>query len=229
MRQRPGAQANDAEYARLLSDLACGGASMVATERGGVGVLTGILPVTSARTICGPAVTVRSHAGDNLAVHRSIYEAEAGDIIVVANGGDTEVAVWGEVMTVAAQARGLAGLVTDGVVRDSGAIERLGLPVFARGVTPRGPRKEDAGAVNRPVELAGIEVQPGDFLVGDADGVVVVPGADAPAVAERCRRHFDRERALLDEVRAGGSVIELFGFDARIPTDLRPPGHRPRD
>jgi regulator of RNase E activity RraA len=126
--------------------------------------------------ILGPACTVRVYPGDNLMVHKSLDIAEPGDVIVVSAGGSPMNAVLGDLVSTKARHRGVAGFVVDGFIRDLPAIRDLGdFPVFARGVTPIGPLHRGPGEINHPIAAGGIVVHPGDLIVGDANGVVVVP------------------------------------------------------
>ena len=124
----------------------------------------------------GAGVPVRCTAGDNLAIHVAVANAPSGSALVVDVGDLADYGYWGEVLTTAALARGLEGLVIDGGVRDIGPIERLGFPVFASTIALRGATKNQVGAVDVPIRCGGAPVTPGDWVVGDADGVVVVPG-----------------------------------------------------
>lgn len=154
-----------------------------------------IRPVWKGARAAGPAFTVRAGAGDNLAIQRGVREAPPGSLLVV-DGGGLEFGYWGEVLTEIAALRRLVGLVIDGTVRDVDEIERLAFPAFATGVAMRHARKRDAGGVGETLVLGGRTVHPGDIVVADTDGVVVVPaggaadalaGAEARAAAERTR------------------------------------------
>src|SRR5690606_19828681 len=134
-------------------------------------------PVAPAFTLCGPAVTVHSPGGDNLWLHRAIYLAQPGDVLVVHVSETPDFGYWGEIMSEAAKVRQLGGLVIDGGIRDVRALERVGFPVFAQGVCIRGTGKDYGarGWINHPIQLGSLVVQAGDLVVGDADGVVVLP------------------------------------------------------
>lgn len=155
--------------------------------------------------LCGPALTVRAVRGDNLMVHKAIDLARPGEVIVVDAGGFLEAAIIGDIMTTLATKRGVAGFVIDGAVRDSEDLAARDLPVYARGITSRGPSREGPGEINVPVSIAGMTVSPGDIIVGDADGVVAVPLADSVAVLERVRALREREQELLRRI-ADGSI-----------------------
>jgi 4-hydroxy-4-methyl-2-oxoglutarate aldolase len=134
-----------------------------------------IRPVWAGARLAGPAFTVRTPPGEHPSVRRAADEAPAGSVIVVDGGGALDRALWGDKMAKRAFERGIAGLVVDGAVRDSEEIEELGFPVFAAGVTPTPPRRDQEGDVGMPVTCGGLTVRPGDIVYGDRDGVVVVP------------------------------------------------------
>jgi len=155
--------------------------------------------------LCGPALTARVAPGDNLMVQKALDLARPGDVIVVDGGGYVGQALVGEIMASHARSRGIAGFVIDGAVRDLDFLAACELPVYAAGVTPRGPSRAGPGEINVPVSVGGMVVQPGDIMVGDADGVVAVPLADAEAVLEAARALARKESATLRAV-ADGSV-----------------------
>ena len=146
---------------------------------------------------------MRTRPGDNLMVHKAIDIASPRDVIVVDAGGELAQAIIGEIMTTLAMTRGVAGFVIDGAVRDSGAIAAEDFPVYAAGVTHRGPYKDGPGEINVPVSVGGMVVHPGDIIVGDEDGVVAVPLAEAEALLKVCAATRRREDATLSEIRAG--------------------------
>ncbi|MDT0277388.1 RraA family protein [Blastococcus goldschmidtiae] len=154
--------------------------------------------------IIGPACTVKVFPGDNLMVHKSLDIARPGDVVVVDTAGERTTAVLGDLVSTKARHRGIAGFVVDGLVRDIGAIRRLGdFPVFARGITPIGPLHRGPGEVNYPVSLGGIVVNPGDLIVGDVNGVVVVPRELAPELLQRLRERSATEAEYLAAVARG--------------------------
>jgi 4-hydroxy-4-methyl-2-oxoglutarate aldolase len=181
---------------------------------GGKGALQSDLkPLDNRMKVCGPAATVSARPGDNLILHKAIYVAAKGDVLVVSAGGYVEAGPWGEIMTLAAQERGIRGLVIDGSVRDSNAIRDLRFPVFSRGVCIKGTTKETLGWINHPLQIGGVSIQPGDGVLGDADGVVVVAAGDLPSVLENCRRRKEKEEKIREELKKGRSTLELYGFD----------------
>jgi RraA family protein len=152
--------------------------------------------------LVGSAVTVRTREGDNLMIQQALDLAKPGDVIVVASGGGRRSLV-GEIMCQFAKKKGIAGMVLDGPIRDVEAIYNMGFPVYATGSNPGGPHKEGPGEINVTVSCGGVEVHPGDIIVGDADGVVVIPPADAAEVLQRSRKLFENEQAKLRAIAEG--------------------------
>ena len=143
-----------------------------------------LLNPSKARPLLGTAITVKAPIGDNLFFHQALDMAQPGDIIVVDGGSGCNRSLAGEIMMRFACKKGLAGIVVDGCLRDSDGIENLDMPIYAKGVTPQGPFKFGPGEVNVPIACGGQVVFPGDILVGDKDGIVVIRRQDAEAVAE---------------------------------------------
>jgi len=158
------------------------------------------------RKLCGTAITVQARPGDNLLSLKAIEVAQPGDVIVIATQGDTALSVWGGFMSMMAARRGIAGVVTDGVIRDVEQSREADLPIYAVGVTPAAPTKEGTGQINTSISCGGVVVEPGDIVVGDEDGVVVVPRREAEAVAERVRERIAKEDAWLKIVESGGFI-----------------------
>lgn len=185
-------------------------------EAGGrIGVLpTAIKPVTPGLRISGPALTVHSPGGDNLWLHKALYIARPGDVLVVYVSGGYDHGYWGEIMSTAAHVRGLGGLVIDGCVRDGERLAAIGLPVFARGLSIRGTGKDRRaiGWVNAPLLFDDVTVAPGDLIVGDGDGVVAIPRAQAAAVVEASRQREAKEVEVMRRLRAGERTLELYDF-----------------
>ena len=185
-------------------------------EAGGrIGVLPpAIKPVAPSFRVCGPAVTVHSPGGDNLWLHRAIYVAQPGDVLVVHVSGAYDFGYWGEIMSCAAKTRGLAGLVVDGCVRDGAVLADFGLPVFARGLSIRGTGKDFGarGWINFPTLFDDLTVNAGDLIVGDADGVVAIPRQRAAEVVAAAQQREAKEAATLERIRAGERTLELYNF-----------------
>jgi 4-hydroxy-4-methyl-2-oxoglutarate aldolase len=185
---------------------------------GGSGAMTtAIKPVWPGARLVGRARTVRTMAGDNLALHVILPDLQPGDVLVVDAGAETAIAVWGDVMTHAALAVGAVGLVVDGAVRDSAAIAAMVFPVFARSVTIPGPSKQQLGATDVPILCGGVRVAPGDWVVGDADGVVVVPNDQIPAVLAAAAAREAREHAMIARLQSRRTTtIEELGLAALV-------------
>lgn len=160
--------------------------------------------------LCGPAVTVRVRPGDNLMIHKALMMVQPGDVLVIDGGGDVSQALVGGLMRTTCVARKLAGLVIDGAIRDLCEWAEEGMPIFARGHTHRGPSKDGPGEINVPVSCAGMAVLPGDLIVGDADGVIAVPAADAAEILQRSRAHLAKEAAIRESNREGTADPERF-------------------
>lgn len=160
-------------------------------------------PLHAGGVLCGVALTVRGRPGDNLMVHAALNRARAGDVLVVDVGGDLTNAIVGELMLAHAQQVGVAGVVVNGAVRDVGWIRASTLPVYAAGVTHRGPYKNGPGEVNCTVALDGMVIEPGDLVVGDDDGVVCVPFDQTDEVYAAAHRKQIDEAETMAAIRAG--------------------------
>jgi len=171
-----------------------------------------VKPVSRDFRMAGPAYTVRSYVKDNLMVHYALDNAMPGDILVVDSGGYTDGALWGELASIMARKRGLGGIVLDGGARDTGKIMEIGFPVFSRSVTPAGTLKDSPGSINVPVQCGGLAVKPGDIVVGDADGVVVIPLDDAGTVLEKAGRIIKKEKEVMERMARGETLFEILGL-----------------
>ena len=190
-------------------------ASTIHEAAGRIGVLpASIRQIVPGLGLAGLAMPVQSPAGDNLWLHRAIYDAGAGDVLVVQIPENQEYGYWGEIMSVAAQVRKLGGLVINGCVRDVGVLKSIGFPVFARGLCIRGTGKDHGaiGFINQPVRFPGVTVHPGDLIVGDADGVVCIPSARAADVVHEAERRTAKEAEILQRLRAGERTLEVYQF-----------------
>jgi regulator of RNase E activity RraA len=153
--------------------------------------------------MAGRALTVRTRPGDNLMVHKALDLCGPGDVIVVDAGGAGPNAIIGEIMLALAIARGAAGFVIDGLIRDSDTIGKETLPVYARGVSHRGPYKDGPGELHVPVCIDGMVVRPGDLVLGDGDGLLVVAAEDAEEIAARVENVQHTEAAVLESIAPG--------------------------
>jgi 4-hydroxy-4-methyl-2-oxoglutarate aldolase len=166
----------------------------------------------SGERLIGPAYPVWTCAGDSSTIHRALWRAPVEAVLVVDAEGHLGRAVWGHVLTVAAQRRGLAGVVIDGAIRDLDAIRSTGFPVYARGVCPAGPHKGFAGRYGATIQCGGVSVAPESLVVGDADGVVVVPVSQTEQIMSRTLRTLEREADWLRRIDAGETTLELLGL-----------------
>jgi len=160
-------------------------------------------PLHKSGRLAGPAVTVKTRPGDNLMIHKALDMAEPGDVIVVDGGGDLTNALFGELMVTYAISRGIAGVVLNASVRDIDVISAGSFPVYAAGVTHRGPYKDGPGEINVPIAIDGMVIHPGDLILGDADGVLCVPVADAEAILAASRAKVELEKQTLANMAAG--------------------------
>jgi len=165
--------------------------------------------------LCGPAVTVRVRPGDNLMIHKALMMVQPGDVLVIDGGADVTQALVGGLMRTTCIAKQLGGLVIDGAVRDLLEWAEEGMPIFARGHTHRGPSKDGPGEINIPVSCAGMAVLPGDLIIGDADGVIAVPAAEAEDVLRRTHAHLEREAKIRETNRTGTADPERFDATLR--------------
>jgi regulator of RNase E activity RraA len=172
-----------------MSRLTAGGARLRPMHAGGV--------------MAGPALTVKSAPGDNLMAHKAIALAQPGDIIVVDAGGDLTNAIIGELMLQQMKKRNLGGVVINGAIRDSGAIRSQHFPVFAAGITHRGPYKNGPGEINVPIAIDGMVIAPGDLMLGDDDGLLCVPFDDLDAVLAAASAKFEAEQKQMANIEAG--------------------------
>ena len=180
---------------------------------GRLGALPAVLkPLSPSMRLCGRALPVRCPAGDNLWIHRALAAAQPGDVLVVDTGGGVDFGYWGEIMATAAVARGVAGLIITGGVRDSLALIALGLPTFSACVSIRGTVKNPKGdgAVGEPVRIGEVVVRQGDLVFGDADGVVALAPDIAQAATPAAAQRDADEVGILEQVRAGALTLDVY-------------------
>ncbi|MHB8618949.1 MAG: 4-carboxy-4-hydroxy-2-oxoadipate aldolase/oxaloacetate decarboxylase [Chloroflexota bacterium] len=175
-----------------------------------------IRPVVPGKRVCGPAITSLSHPGDNIMLHAAVDVARAGDVIVVATTAPSTDGMIGELIATQCQARGIVAVVLDAGARDSAEIREMGFPVWSRAISAAGTNKKNPGWVNIPVVCGGVTVNPGDLVVADDDGVVVVAARDAEEVASGCEARVERENAARERYRAGESSMEVNNLRALL-------------
>lgn len=171
-----------------------------------------IRPNVWGQHMCGGALTVRCFPADNLMLHTAIAIAQPGDVIVAEVGGLLDAGYWGEITTVAAQAKGIVGVVIAGGTRDHEVIARRGFPVWSAGLCMRATVKKNLGWINHPVCVGGVTVHPGDLVLGDDDGVVVVPQARLGEVLARARAKEASEAEVMARLEQGELTLDILGF-----------------
>ena len=159
--------------------------------------------------LCGPAFTVQCHPGDNLMLHKAMERAQPGDVLVASVGGYYKGGYWGGLMTTSALARGLGGLAIDGCIRDSAEIIKMGFPIFCRGFCIRGTTKTVLGLINHPILFGDVLLHPGDLILGDGDGIVVVDRMECESVLEKSIKRIEAEKKKTAQLKAGTSSVEL--------------------
>lgn len=158
--------------------------------------------------LLGPAFTIRAPQGDNLMFHAAMDLAKPGDVIMIDAGGSVDRAIFGELMATYCKQRGIAGIVCDGAIRDcEGIAELQDFPVYAKGVTPNGPYKNGPGEINVPVSIGGKTVRPGDIIVGDGDGVIIIDPAIAEEIAEATHRVNKMEEGIMEKILKESSYV----------------------
>jgi len=189
------------------------GTATIHEAQGQKGAIDGALrPIDPSLRLAGPAVTVDCRPSDNLAIHYALTKAKPGDVLVVDAKAFIEAGPWGDLLTLAAQKLGIVGLVIDGSVRDANTIIEMGFPTFSRGLSIKGTNKNQPGKVNVPVHIGGVVVNPGDIVVGDRDGLVVVEQGAVDDVIRLSRAREDKENGIRAGLEAGKSTVELLGL-----------------
>lgn len=191
------------------------GAATLHEAAGRIGAMpSAIKPVAPSMRLAGPAYTVHLPAGDNLYIHRALYDAAPGDVLVISTSGGIEWGYWGDILTEAAVAQELGGLVIDGGVRDLANLVEMGFPIFSNGACIRGTIKgfEATAWLRKPIRIGEVVVTQGDLVVGDGDGVLALP---ADAVRDALLKGAARERDEADKIariRAGETTLDLYGL-----------------
>ncbi len=173
-------------------------------------------PLSSDSAIVGQAITAFNYPGDNLMIHTALYYAQPGDVLVLTNGGGTQGALWGENAAVQAVTKQIEGIVVEGSVRDTAGLREIGPPVWSTAISVSHPDKKGMGAVNIPVVCGGVLVRPGDIIVADADGVLVIPPRLAAAAAKGARSRSDGELKLREAIRNGKTLFSYLNIEASL-------------
>lgn len=173
----------------------------------------GIKPLAAGSRVLGPAFTVSCHPADNLMLHKALQLAQPGDILVADTGGYCNAGYWGGLMATSAMAFGIGGLVIDGCIRDSAEIINMGFPVFCRGTCIRGTTKSILGTINHPLVFGEVLLSPGDLVIGDDDGLVIVQQTQIEQVLEASVRRVEAEKTKADKLRQKITSVELNQLD----------------
>jgi 4-hydroxy-4-methyl-2-oxoglutarate aldolase len=204
----------DAEVIKVLGNA---GTATVHEAQGRTGLMrTYMRPIYAAARVAGPAVTVSCQAGDNLMIHASLDVVQPGDVLVVTTTSESTDGMFGELLGVSCQAHGVAGLIIDAGVRDTTELAAMNFPVWAKAVSAQGTVKSTPGDVNIPVVCAGAMINPGDVIVADADGVVVVPREQAAAVAQASEQRLAKEEKSRQRLRKGELGLDFYGLRAKL-------------
>jgi 4-hydroxy-4-methyl-2-oxoglutarate aldolase len=185
-------------------------------ESGGRAADRRLRPAWTGARLAGPVYPVGCTPGDNLAVHVAVTSAPRGSVLVVDVGQVADRGYWGEVLTTAAEAAGLAGLVLDGGVRDVAALEAHRFPVFSATIALTGATKDKPGTVGVPVRVGGVEVATGDWVVADVDGVAFVPRESVDEVVAAGRAREEKEAGFFEALKGGSTTVELLGLEASL-------------
>ncbi|CAN7492609.1 4-carboxy-4-hydroxy-2-oxoadipate aldolase/oxaloacetate decarboxylase [Variovorax sp. LjRoot130] len=189
------------------------GAATVYEAQGAKGALDhGMKPIDPTVRLAGPAFTVDCRPADNLMLHYAVQKAKPGDVLVVDAKGFMEAGPWGDVLTIQAMKVGLAGLVINGCVRDANLIIELGFPVFCRGLSIKGTAKNQPGKVNVPVSIGDVLIHPGDVIVGDRDGLAVVPRGEVESTIAASLAREEKEATQREAIAQGRFTSDLLGL-----------------
>lgn len=181
-------------------------------------VETAIAPIDPQFRICGPAFTIECSPGDNLTIHHALHLAQPGDVLIVSGSSNCEAALWGELMSISAQAKGLAGTIIDGPVRDPLEIRALGYPVFSRNFSPCRAKKINYGRINIPIRIGAIWIRPKDLVLADTNGIVSIPRAQADQAVRLASEVVRKENNIKDQILSGRSLFDIFNLEQYVTT-----------
>lgn len=208
--------------AGLVAEAARFQAAILADVAGRRGALNGRIQALRPRMkLAGPAFTVEVRPGDNLMIHAAMSLAQPGDVLVIDGKGDLSCALMGTIMMTACRQLGIAGVVVDGAVRDTLEIDEMDYPVFCAGANPNGPTKNVPGRIGHPVSVGGVTVRPGDFILGDADGVVAVEREKLAGLLPLARAKVQDEQARIAAIRQGDTAAKWLAAALRTAGVLK--------
>jgi 4-hydroxy-4-methyl-2-oxoglutarate aldolase len=204
----------DSAVMKILGDL---GTATISEAQGRTGLLNPYMrPIYPSARMCGPAVTALCQPGDNIMIHAAVEVCQPGDVLVVAVTSETTDGFFGELLGTSLQVHGVVGLVIDAGVRDVAELTAMDFPVWSRAISSQGTVKSTAGSVNVPVVCAGQLIHPGDVIMGDQDGAVVVPRAEAAEVAKAGQARVAKEEKAREKLRAGELGLDMYGLRAKL-------------
>ena len=201
---------------KVIDEFGTFGTALISDAMGRYGAMRGILPLTRGMKVGGPALTIQTYRCDNLMVHVGLQMAEEGDVLVVDAGGIDYTGVWGGHMTDMALIKKLGGIVVDGAVRDSTEMIEKGFPAFSKGVCPLGGHKDDPGSVGVGIACGNVRVNPGDIVIGDDDGVVVIPQEEIDVILDKCRKIKAKEVVTEKAMLEGKTLYDLIGMPKQL-------------
>lgn len=203
--------------AEVIARLGKCGVATVHEAQGRRGLMAPYLrPIYPTARMAGSAITISSQPGDNLMIHAAIEVVKPGDVLVVTTTSASTDGMFGELLGVSCQAHGVAGLIIDAGIRDTAELTGMQFPAWAKAISAQGTVKSTAGSVNIPVVCAGAVVNPGDVIVADADGVVVVPGGEAARIAELSEERLLKEEKTRERLRKGELGVDFYGLRAKL-------------
>jgi 4-hydroxy-4-methyl-2-oxoglutarate aldolase len=204
----------DPEAVKILGEL---GVATVHEAQGRTGLMKPYMrPIYPSAKVAGPAVTVLCQSGDNLMIHAAVAVCQPGDVLVVTTGSDSTDGMFGDLLGTSLVAHGVLGLIIDAGVRDVSELTAMDFPVWSRAISAQGTVKSTAGSVNIPIVCAGASIQPGDVVVGDMDGVVVVPREQAAEVAKASQARVAKEEKNRHSLRSGELGLDMYGLRSKL-------------
>jgi 4-hydroxy-4-methyl-2-oxoglutarate aldolase len=193
------------------------GVATVHEAQGRTGLMkTFMRPIYPSAKVAGPAVTVTCQSGDNLMIHAAVEVCQPGDVLVVTTNSESTDGMFGELLATSLVSRGVLGLIIDAGCRDVTELTAMDFPVWAKAISAQGTVKATAGSVNVAIVCGGAAVNPGDVIVGDMDGVVVVPRAEAAAVAKAGQARLEKEQKNREKLREGALGLDMYGLRAKL-------------